>query len=140
MKKLFLTLFLPLILVAFKWDFSHNFVLTKDAVGKIEVKKKQDASVRVVTLRWTLYQNERLVLLIKYDGFPTQYILQKKYKRDSIKIALRDDYHERSKRSYLILSFKDFNAKNRSALLKAFVTDPQKSLEIKFTDPKTRKG
>ena len=140
MKKFFLILLLPSLLVAFKWDDTHDFILKKDQFGKIKVIKRADSSVRILALRWTLYQNGRLVVLANYDGFPTQYIIQKEYKRNSIKITLRDDYAEGSKRAYLILAFKDFNDKNMTALIKAFVTDPQKSLEIEFIDPKKSKG
>ena len=140
MKKLFVILLLPLLLVAFKWGYTHDFILKKDQLGQIKVIKRVDSSVRILALRWTLYQNGRLVVLANYDGFPSQYIIQKEYKRNSIKITLRDDYAEGSKRSYLILTFKDFNDKNRTALIKAFVTDPQKRLEIEFIDPKKSKG
>ncbi len=140
MKKLFLTLFLPLFLVAYKWDYTHDFILKKDEVAVIKVRKKADSSSRILQLRWTLYTNERLVLLVNYDGFPRQYILQKEYKRNSIRITLRDDYSLRAKRSYLILTFKDFSDNNRTALIKAFVADPNKKIEIGFIDPKKSKG
>ncbi len=129
-----------MLLLAFKWEYTHDFVLKKDEIGQIKVIKRVDSTVRILTLRWTLYQNERLVILAKYDGFPTQYIIQKEYKRNSIKITLRDDYSEAAKRCYLILTFKDFNDTKKSALIGAFITDPQKRIEIQFIDPKKSKG
>jgi len=140
MKKLFLALLLPLFVFAFKWEYTHDFVLKKDELGLIEVIKREDSKKRVLSVRWTLYQNERLVLLVKYDGFPTQYIIQKEYKRNSIKITLRDDYSEGSKRCYLILKFEDFHEDKKTALIQAFVTDPKKRIEIQFIDPKKSKG
>ena len=140
MKKLFVLLFLPLVLVAFKWEYTHDFILKKDEVGQINVIKRKDSTVRVLLLRWTLYQNGRLVVLAKYDGFPTQYIIQKEYKRNSIKITLRDDYNVGSKRCYLILTFKTFDDAKKRALIRASITDPQKRIEIKFVDPKKSKG
>ncbi len=140
MKKLLIVLFLPVLLLAFKWEYRHNFILKKDEIGQINVIKRVDSTVRVLKFRWTLYQNGRLVVLAKYDGFPTQYIIQKEYKRNSIKITLRDDYTEGSKRCYLILSFKTFNDSKKTALIGAFVTDPQKRIEIQFIDPKKSKG
>lgn len=140
MKKLFLALLLPLSVFAFKWEYTHDFVLKKDEVGMIEVIKREDSTKRVLHVRWTLHQNERLVVLVKYDGFPTQYILQKEYKRNSIRITLRDDYSEGSKRCFLILKFDDFNEDKKTALIQAFVTDPKKRIEIQFIDPKKSKG
>jgi hypothetical protein len=138
--KLFFFSVLPLLLSAFSWDYSHDFVLKKDKVATIEVIKREDRSKRVLTMRWTLFENERLVLLVKYDGFPTQYVVQKKYKRNSIKIALRDDYHEGSKRAIMIVTFKAFDDAKKTALLKVSVSDPNKRIEITFIDPEKNKG
>ena len=140
MKKLFLALLLPLHIFAFKWEYAHDFVLKKDEVGVIEVLKREDTKKRALNVRWTLHQNERLVVLVNYDGFPTQYILQKVYKRNSIRITLRDDYSEGSKRCFLILKFDDFKEDKKTALIKAFVHDPKKRIEIKFIDSKKSKG
>ncbi len=140
MKKLFLALLLPLSIFAFKWEYTHDFILKKDEVGMIEVIKREDSTKRVLSLRWTLFENERLVLLVKYDGFPTQYILQKEYKRNSIKITLRDDYSEGSKRCFLIIKFDNFESDKKRALIKAFITDPNKRIEIQFINPKKSKG
>jgi len=140
MRKLLLLPFLPLLLWAFTWDYKHDFLLHKDEIASIVVIKRSDNSKRVLSLRWTLYQNKRLVLLVKYDDFPTQYIIQKEYKRNSIKIALRDDYAEGSKRSFLILKFKDFDASKKRALIQAFILDREKRVDIEFRDPKKSKG
>jgi len=140
MTKLFSLLLLPLFLSAFSWDYSHDFILKKDKVAVVEVVKREDRSKRVLTMRWTLFQNERLVLLINYDGFPTQYIIQKKYKRNSIKIALRDDYYEGSKRAIMIVTFKEFDEAKKTAHLKASISDPKKRVEIRFIDSEKDKG
>jgi len=140
MKKLFLALFVPLFVFAFEWDYAHDFVLKKDEIAMIEVTKREDNTKRILQLRWTLHANERLVVLVKYDGFPTQYIVQKEYKRNSIRITLRDDYSESSKRCFLILKFKDFDEEKKIATIQAFVADPKKRIEIGFIDPKKSKG
>ncbi len=106
----------------------------------VEVIKREGSRKRVLTMRWTLFQNERLVLLVNYDGFPTQYILQKKYKRNSIKIALRDDYHDSFKRAIMIVTFTEFDEAKKTALLKASISDPNKRIEIKFINPEKDKG
>ena len=140
MKNLLLVLLFPLSVSAFKWEYTHDFILKKDELGVVEVIKREDSTKRLLSLRWTLYENERLVLLVKYDGFPRQYIIQKEYKRNSIRITLRDDYSEESKRSFLILKFDDFKHDKKRALIKAFIADPIKRIEIKFINPKKSKG
>ena len=139
-KKLFLLLLFSSLLSAFQWDYSHDFVLKKDEVGVIEVTKREDQSKRLLHLRWTLFENKRLVVLVKYDDFPTQYVLQKEYKRNSIKITLRDDYSDSFKRCFLIIKFDDFSTAKKTARLEVSITDPKKIVEIKFIDPKKSKG
>ena len=138
MKKLFLALLLPVYLFAFKWDYAHDFVLKKDEVGVIEVTKREDRTKRLLHLRWTLFKNERLVMLVKYDGFATQYIVQKEYKRNSIKITLRDDYHDSYTRCFLIVKFDDFDEAKKTARLQVSITDPKKRIEIGFSDTKKK--
>jgi hypothetical protein len=134
MSKIFLALVFPILLFGFKWDYTHEFTLKKDQVAKIKVTKRSDKSVQWIEFRWTLYTNDRLILLTKYDSFPNQYTLQHKYKRNSIKIDLRDDYGDGFKRAYMILTFKDFGSSK--ATLITDITDPKKSIEIEFVDPK----
>ncbi|PAF43268.1 hypothetical protein [Helicobacter sp. 11S02629-2] len=62
--------------------FSTNLVLKKDEVYKASISAKKFAkqsslSPKNFTLRWTLYKNKGLVVLIKYDNFPYQFILYK---------------------------------------------------------------
>jgi hypothetical protein len=134
MSKLFLALFFPIFAFSFSWDYTHEFNLKKDEVAKIKVLKREDSSVRFIDLRWTLYRDDTLVLLVNYDGFPTQYILQQKHKRNSIKMYLQDDYVDGFKRAYLIVSFKDMNLKK--AKLVVNITDVKKVFKIEFIDPK----
>ena len=77
---------------------------------------------------------------MKYDGHPMQYILQKRYKRNSIKIALRDDYKDAFKRSYFFLKFSKFDEKKKEALLKVSIHDPEKRSNIVFVDVNSSKG
>ncbi len=133
MSRFILLLIIPLLLVAFKWDYLHKFNLSKDDVAIIKVIDRKDKSVQDLRFRWTLFTNEGLILLVKYDGFPTQYTLEKKYKQNSIKIELRDDYKDSLNRSYLLLRFKDF--KSNKAVIEAVVSDQTKSVDIEFIDP-----
>ncbi|PAF50066.1 hypothetical protein BKH43_06120 [Helicobacter sp. 13S00401-1] len=62
--------------------FSTNLVLKKDEVysASIDAKKfakQSSVSPKNLTLRWTLFKNKGLVVLLKYDNFPYQFILYK---------------------------------------------------------------
>jgi hypothetical protein len=121
-------------LYCLKWDSSHNFTLAKDQVAKIELTDKHDKIKFLIKFRWTLYANKRLVLLLNKDGYPSQYILQQRYKANSIRINLSDDYMDEFDRSFLRISFKEF--KDSKAKLALFFSDPKKRFVVKYIDPK----
>jgi hypothetical protein len=117
-----------------KYDATHTFLLKKDKVALIEYEKRDKSQKSIISFRWTLFTNNQLVLLVKKDNFPSQYILHKRYKLNRIKIYLRDDYKEIYNRSYLVLEFKDFSKKEATILAK--IIDPKREFRFKFTDPK----
>ncbi len=132
MSKLLLSLLVPLMLWSSLFDYKKVYSLKKDEVAKILVTKRDTKEVQEVRFRWTLYSDKKLVLLVKYDDFPTQYLLQKEYKRNSIRIYLRDDYQNIFKRAYLVLNFVSFDEGKDIATINAMVSDPNRELEIDF--------
>jgi len=115
------------------FDYTYSYVLQKDQVAKIDIKKdylptkKQDGKLE---FRWTLYKAGKLVLLVNYEGHPTQYLLEKRYKRNSVKISLVGDYPTVSKEAFAIIRFDSF--KNKKANLYVMIRDPQKRMEVRF--------
>jgi hypothetical protein len=68
-----------------EYEYEHKFVLKKDEVGLVlinhkEVTKKPTAdnpnNEYLLKLRWTLFTNNMLTLLVNYRGYPTQYVLE----------------------------------------------------------------
>ncbi len=123
------------------WDYTHTFKLQKDEVAKISIIKKeyknQSQLEGKLTFRWTLYHNKLLVLLVNYEGHPTQHVLQKLYKRDTISINLLGDYEQLNQRVVLKLQFSDFN--KNSATINALIYDPNKRIEVQFINPVRKK-
>ena len=123
------------------WDYTHEFSLKKDDVAKVEIVKKeyehQSDKDGKLSFRWTLHQNKLLVLLVNYEGHPTQHVLEKLYKRDSVSLNLMGDYAQFAQKVILKLKFSDFT-KNR-ATIEALVYDPKKRVEVEFIDPKRKR-
>ena len=119
------------------WDYRHTFELKKDEIATISIIKKgyknQSELEGKFKFRWTLYQNRLLVVLADYEGHPTQHVLEKLYKRDSLTFNLLGDYEQRNQRVILKLLFADF-AKD-SATIDALIYDPKKRIEVQFIDP-----
>ncbi len=126
------------------WDQVHTYRLKKDQTAKITVIKPDLKGEREkrsdLTFRWTLYRNGRLVLLMRYGGFPTQHILEAGYKRDAARLYLRDDYSREDLRSYLLIRFQKFDPKRRIATLDVMVKDPQKRVRMIFENEKKAEG
>ncbi len=68
--------------------------LKKDEVVRATISAAKDSqnigTTKNLTLRWTLYRNEGLVVLVRYDNYPYQFILYKDYKLNSWTLNLLD--------------------------------------------------
>lgn len=68
--------------------------LKKDEVVSATISATKDSQSFSVekhfTLRWTLYRNEGLVVLVNYDKFPYQFMLYKDYRLNSWVLNLLD--------------------------------------------------
>lgn len=68
--------------------------LKKDEVVYATIDAAKDSqgigTSKSFTLRWTLYRNEGLVVLVRYDKYPYQFILYKDYRLNSWTLNLLD--------------------------------------------------
>ncbi len=134
MNRVFLLL-LPFFLYAKSsfWNYTYTYSLKKDEVVNIDIKKdylprkKSDGKLK---LRWTLFSAKRLVLLVDYEGFKNQYILEKRYKRNAVKINLIGDFVGIKNQAFALVVFRDF--KNKKATLDVKIRDPKHRLEVRF--------
>ena len=120
------------------FDFTHLFTLKKDQTAVVEIIKDYPRTFRhegVLRFRWTLYHNKELVLLVDYEGFKTQYVLETRYGKNTIKLFLTGDYPRLDKRPFMLLSFSDFDDKTKRAKLLTEFADPEKRLEIRVKKP-----
>jgi hypothetical protein len=123
------------------WDYTHTFTLKKDEVAKIQIIKKEYESQPKpegdLSFRWTIYHNKLLVVLVNYEGYKTQHVLQKLYKRDAISLNLLGDYKNLNHKVILKLKFLEF-AKDK-AMIEAMIYDPKKRIEVEFIEPKRKR-
>lgn len=124
------------------FDYSDEFTLKKDQIAKVliikkEYKKRSEKSGELI-FRWTLYKNDSLVLLVSYEGFPTQHILKKLHQRDSIRVDLIGDYVRFDQKVYLILKFSDFQKDKKTANFTVMISDAKKRVEVEFMHPKRK--
>lgn len=129
-----------------EYEYEHKFMLKKDEVGLVlinhkEVTKKPTAenpnNEYLLKLRWTLFTNNMLTLLVNYRGYPTQYVLEQKYPLESIVIPLLPDGDNKMvARTYVRVVFNDFDQRNKEAILDIFIEDNQQRIEVEFKPKK----
>ncbi len=105
------------------WDFEEVLSLEKDEVYKTSFSVA--GIPKDLMLYWTLYKNYGLVVHLKYDKFPYQFVLYTDYKRKSFKIPISQG-NDIDKNAYILLSFRDFDEKNKRANLALFMMLPKK--------------
>jgi hypothetical protein len=129
-----------------EYEYEHKFILKKDAPGLVlinhkEVTKKPTAenpnNEYLLKLRWTLFTNNMLTLLVNYRGYPTQYVLEKTYPLESIIVPLLPDGNNKMiARTYAKIVFSDFDQRNKEAILDIFIEDNQQRIEVEFKPKK----
>lgn len=105
MNKLFI-FFLPVLLLAEFWNFPHQIQLKKDQTANFDVY--YNGKVYPFKFRWTLYINDILTVLYRYDNFPRQITLYKDPPLNTFKVPvakIKQIY------PYFYIEFKDFNGK-----------------------------
>lgn len=129
-----------------KYEYQHQFVLKKDELGYVfinrkEVTKKATAenprNDYLLKLRWTLFANNQLFLLVNYRGHPYQFILKKTYPLESVMLPLLPDGEDKMNARVLIkIVFNDFNQSNKEAILDIFIEDNQERIQVEFKPKK----
>ena len=129
-----------------EYEYAHQFILKKDEFGFVfinhkEVTKKPTAenpnNEYLLKLRWTLFTNNMLTLLVNYRGYPTQYILEKKHPLESVVIPLLPDGNNRVvAKTYARIVFSEFDQRNKEAILDIFIEDDQQRIEVEFKPKK----
>lgn len=75
-------------------SFQVDLDLKKDEVVYASIYATKDSQSsgqeKDFSLRWTLYRNEGLVVLVRYDKYPYQFILYKDYRLNSWNLNLLD--------------------------------------------------
>ena len=104
--------------------------LKKDEHKKILVK--YDNRQKIFTFRWTLFVNERLVVLHSYDKIVGQNVLSLNYKNQSFKVELKTRGADFYNVPYLLVKFKEFDKKTHKAVFELFLSDSKMQVNLKY--------
>jgi len=117
-------LFLPLFLLAEFIKFPYEIKLKKDEVAYFDVYYLE--KIYPFKIRWTLYKNDILTLLYRYDNFPRQITLYKEPPLNTFKI---DIAKIPELNPYFYIEFLDFN--DKIAILKIYLKNG-KNVKVDF--------
>jgi len=104
--------------------------LKKDEHKKILVK--YDNRQKIFKFRWTLFVNERLVVLHSYDKIVGQNVLSLNYKNQSFKVELKTRGADFYNVPYLLVKFKEFDKKTHKAVFELFLSDSKMQVNLKY--------
>ncbi|MDR0664999.1 MAG: hypothetical protein LBF86_05705 [Helicobacteraceae bacterium] len=125
MRKLLLGFLLTINLSAIDWAHSESFSLKKDEFAVFEVNEN------ILTFRWSLFHNNGLVSLIKYDHFPYQTILYDDYKLNAIKIPVKTSPDATPPRPYIMIVFEGFDLDRNVSNMRLYLSDAQGLVTVK---------
>lgn len=92
-----------------EWNFDRDFSLKKDEI--ISAKVATSGGNKDFMMRWTLFKKDGVVVLVKYDDFPYQFILYPDYQRNRFNLRLEAGNEE----SRLMIVFHGFDKENKKA-------------------------
>ncbi len=122
------------------WDSQKIYSLKKDEVATIyfyEKGKDKKNYTYPFSLRWTLYDGKKVVVLSKYRSFPVQHVLYFDYKLDSFRQTLSKDISHKDY-SYVLVQMDKFHKSKKEISFMVFVKDSAKKYEVKYQDLKRK--
>ncbi len=135
MKKIaVLLLFISVSFLEAEWKLIKQISLEKDQLQTVIVR--EDALMRVLQFRWTLYAGDGLVMHLNYNDNASQFILYKQYKKDTFKVVLLPKRSTSQRVSFLYLVFNKFDYKEKKAYFNIFVDNPYKRAIIEMKESK----
>lgn len=106
--------------------------LKKDEQKKILVK--YGATEKLFKMRWTLYHNDKLVVLRSYDKIVAQNILSLQHKNQSFRVELKPRGANVFNVPYYLVKFKAFDFEKNEAIFELYLSDKEMVVLIEFLE------
>ena len=125
-----LILFFSLLFGAGDEFIEYRYTLKKDEYAKIEVVNEEISKSYIFKFRWTLFDGNKIVVLVNFKGFPYHYILENSYKRNSFRFVVGRSKFRRWDKAEIRVVFKEF--KDNKATFLVYVLDKVDRISINF--------
>lgn len=117
-----------------EWLHIKEIRLKKDVTEKIMILG--EGNQRLLTFRWTLYVNDRLVLFRSFDRFVAQNVLALNHKNQSFRVELTPKGQKYNAVSYILVKFKAFDFETKEAVFDLFLRDDDEKYILKYLNEK----
>jgi len=136
MSRVFILLCFCATLLVAQWDKTQEIKLQKDEPYRIIFHEKVQGDGGIVqrefVLWWTLFVNEGLTVVIKYDGFNHHHVLHKRRGLDSFRLPLLPRIDSELIAPYMLIQFMEFDDANKEAYFGIYVKDNDRvNMEIR---------
>lgn len=129
MKRLALLLWCALALEG-DWRESRSVTLEKDEFERIDIKS--DYSTRELAFRWTLYTDDTLVVLSRFDDRVTQHMLRRNHTNQSYRLELAAPSARKVKVPYVLVRFTEFDAAANKASFEIHLFDDDREVLLEY--------
>lgn len=124
-KFLILLLLLFSFAAAIQWNKEQSVKLKKDQPYRVVFNEQVANGIvkREFVLRWTLFVNEGLTAVVKYDGFNHHQVFSKRYGRDTFNLKILPKQDNEMQAPYISIVFEEFDDANKEAYFKLYIKD-----------------
>lgn len=129
---LFLALLFHTCDAAVDFSFEHKFVLKRNQKARVIVRDLEFEKKYFFDFSWTLYDFTNIIVHSRYRRWPRQFVLSMRRNLDWATQTLVPNLRIPWEPTRLILEFKDFNIKKKTAVFMIYIEDKQGKVEVKF--------
>lgn len=134
--RILLALFLAVGMLHAQWRTTKEIRLKKDEMFQMMVNS--EGSQRLLTFRWTLFIDGRLVVFRSFDGSVSQHLLALNHHNQSFRVALLPSIPKSLKMPFILVKFKSYDYETGEGLFEMMLRDDDEAFVLTYLNEKKR--
>jgi len=116
------------------WNSFDIVELKKDELARYNLVI--DNKNFILEFRWTLFVNDGLVTLYRFNKFNKQTVLYNAYRQNGFRIYLKERAKDAMEMPYVYIVFSEFKKKKKRALFHVYLKDEKRTILVERELPK----